>query len=397
MKLFRPLWALLGCMAVATALWIAKPIPNGHLYWRAVLLAFGLSVAWLVYVANPTKVLFRKGVLIPIFLCGLGFGVKNLATISPNVELVQHYKDTFDTLDSGRNPYTAGTIFHFTESYKVVRGNFNYPPLEIYPYYLAYHIAGRWDIAVFTATILVIQALVCLLFVLMFPRVRFGFLLPFLPMILIGEVKTGPALTLLITTLILWQIKEDRRAPGGIHRYLIAVLFGLGLMTKFLIIPLMAAYYWHKFDPKRLRSLLDIAIDGTIAFATAALVMLPYGIVNVLKNTILFNLILKDRDAQTIFFPNFLSGLMTWIGLETLYSVVAVVILAAAVLIAPRLSLFSAMLAAAYVFLLVAPTPELQFIPTIVLFVAAARFITIEETAPVVPRVWRPLPAAPPS
>jgi len=74
-----------------------------------------------------------------------------------------------------------------------------------------------------------------------------------------------------------------------------------------------------------------------------------------------------------------------------------VAILGVAVLVAPRLSLFSAMLAAAYVFLLVAPTPELQFIPTIVLFVAAARFITIEETAPVVPRVWKPLPAAPPS
>jgi hypothetical protein len=397
MKLFRPLWALLGCLAVAAVMWIVKPIPHGHLYWRAVLLAFGLSVAWLIYVANPTKVLFRKAVLIPIFLCGLGFGIKNLATISPNVELVQHYRDTFDALDSGQNPYTVGTVFHFTESYKIVRGNFNYPPLEIYPYYLAYRIAGRWDITVFTATILVIQALVCLIFVLMFPRVRFGFLLPFLPMIFMGEVKTGPALTLLFTALILWQIKKDRRKPGGARRYVIAVLFGLGLMTKFLIIPLMAAYHWHKFDRKRLRSLLDIAVDVSVSLGTAVLVMAPYGVMNVLKNTILFNAVLRDRAAQTIFFPNVLSGLMSWIGLETLYSVVAVAILGVAVLVAPRLSLFSAMLAAAYVFLLVAPTPELQFIPTIVLFVAAARFITIEETAPVVPRVWKPLPAAPPS
>ena len=70
-------------------------------------------------------------------------------------------------------------------------------------------------------------------------------------------------------------------------------------------------------------------------------------------------------------------------------------IFAFAVLVAPRLSLFSAMLTAAYVFLLVAPTPEIQFIPTIVLFIAAVRFMTVEEKAPIIPRVWKPLPAAP--
>jgi len=397
MKLFRPLWALLGCMALALVMWILKPIPNGHLYWRAVLLAFGLAVAWLIYVASPKKVLFRKGVLIPILLCGIGFGVKNLATIKPNVELVPHYQDVFNTLDSGKNPYTVGTIFHYTDDYKPVFGNFNYPPLEMYPYYLAYRIAGTWNIRVFTVTILLLHVLAGLLFVLMFPRVRFGFLLPFLPMIVFGEVKTGVAMTLLITALILWQIKMDRRKPGGIHRYAIAVLFGLGLMTKFLLIPLMAAYYWHKFDTRRLRSLLEIAADVSIAVLTAVLIMAPYGVANVLKNTILFNVVLKDRAAQTIFFPNVLSGLMTWIGLETLYSVAAVAILAVAVLVAPRLSLFSAMLTAAYVFLLVAPTPELQFIPVIVLIIAAARFMTIEEKEPIVPRVWKPVPAVSPS
>lgn len=392
MKLFRPLWALLGCLAVAVVMAIVKPLPHAHLYGKAVLLAFSLAVAWLIYVASPTKVLFKQRVLIPILLCGLGFGIKNLATIRGNVELVRYYQDVFDTLESGKNPYTMGTIFHYTEAYTPAFGNFNYPPLEIYPYYLAYRIAGTWNIRVFTVTILLLHALAGLVFVLMFPRVRLGFLLPFLPMIVFGEVKSGVAMTLLLTALILWQIKMDRRKPGGIHRYAIALLFGLGLMTKFLIIPLMAAYYWHKFDRKRFRSLLDIAIDVSVALGTAVLVMAPYGVANVLKNTILFNLVLKDRAALTMFFPNVLSGLMTWIGLERLYPFAAVAILAVAVLVAPRLSLFSAMLTAAYVFLLVAPTPELQFIPTIVLVVAAARFMMIEEKEPIVPRVWKPAP-----
>ena len=393
MKLFRPLWALVGCMAVALLICLLKPIPHAHEPGRALLLAFGLSVAWLIYVANPTKVLFKKGVLIPIFLCGLGFGIKNVVTIKGNVELVKHYQGVFDTLDSGKNPYNVGTIFHYTEGYKPAFGNFNYPPLEIYPYYLAYRLAGTWNIRVFTITILLIQVLACLVFVLMFPRVRFGFLLPFLPMMLFAESKTGPALTLLITALVLWQIKKDRQEPGGLHRYVIAVLFGLGLMTKFLIIPLMAAYYWHRFDVKRLRSLAEIALDVAIALATAVLVMLPYGVMNVLKNTILFNLVLKDRQALAWFWPGVLSGPMSALGLGRLYPFAAVGILAVAVLLAPRLSLFGSMLTAAYVFLLVSPTPELQFMPTITLLIAAARFMTVEETAPIVPRVWRPAPA----
>lgn len=395
MKLFRPLWALVACLAVAVALAFVKPIPHAYRYGDEVLLVFGLSVAWLVYVANPSKVLFKKVVLIPIFLCGLGFGVKNLATIEGDAEVVRVYQDVFTTLESGKNPYTSGTIFHENEFHQAVFGNFNYTPLEIYPYYLAYRIAGRWNVTVFTVTVLVIQALAGLVFVLMFPGVRLCFLIPFLPMILMGEAKTTPALTLLLTALILWQIKKDRRKPGGIHRYAIAVLFGLGLMTKFLIIPLMAAYYWHKFDRKHLRTLVDIAVDVTISLGVAALVMAPYGMANVLKNTILFNLVLRDRAVLATFFPNVLSGSMAWLGLERLYPLAAVAILAFAVLVAPRLSLFSAMLTAAYVFLLVAPTPEIQFIPTIVLFIAAVRFMTVEEKAPIIPRVWKPLPAAP--
>jgi hypothetical protein len=397
LKVFRPLWALLGCLAVALVLWILKPVPHGHRYDYAFVLSLTLAIAWLIYAANPTKILFRKAVLIPIFLCGLAFGVKNLATIRGDVELVRHYRDVFSTLESGKNPYTAAAIFHDAEFYKEVRGNFNYPPLEIYPYYLAYRTAGTWNVTVFTLTVLIIQAVAGIVFVLMFPRVRFGFLLTFLPMILVGEVKTGAAMTLLLTALILWQIKKDRQRPGGIHRYVIAVLFGLGLMTKFLIIPLMAAYYWHQFDRKRLRSLLDIAVDVSISLATAVLIMAPYGVMSVLKNTILFNLVLRDRAVLAIFFPGVLSGPMTWFGLESLYPVAAVAILGVAVLIAPRLSLFGAMLTAAYVFLLVAPTPELQFLPTIVLVIAAARFITIEETSPIVPRVWKPVPAVSPS
>jgi hypothetical protein len=160
-------------------------------------------------------------------------------------------------------------------------------------------------------------------------------------------------------------------------------------MTKFLIIPLMAAYYWHKFDPKRLRSLLEIASEAGIALATSVLIMLPYGVAAVFKNTILFNLVLKDRNAFTAFYPNILSGLFTWIRLEGLYPFAAVGILGLSILAAPKLKVHSAMLAAAFTFLLVAPTPRSQFLPLVVYLALAGIIVNLEGEGAIPPAAIR--------
>jgi hypothetical protein len=369
---------LIICVAISLVMLVLKPIPGGRHYEYAALLAAALTVIAFLHTAGPGT-FFRKEVLAFVMLSGLVLGVVNLSVLTPKSEIIRTYRTVFDALESGKNPYTAGTIFHDIETSGPVLGNFNYPPLEIYPYYLAYRIAGAWNLTVLTATILVIQALCGLILVLMFPRVRPGRFVPFLPLILLGEVKTTAAMTLLLTVLILWFIRKNAESPRTFHRYLIAVLFGLGLTAKFLIIPLMAAYYWHQFDSKNLRSLVRIVVDSGIALATAVLVMAPFGVINVLKNTVLFNLILKDRAALTTFYPNVLSGPFAWLGLQSVYPMAAVVLLALAVLAAPRLGLLAAMLTAGIVFLLVAPTPEPQFIPTLFFLVVVAQFMAIES------------------
>ena len=372
------LGALIICVAISLVMLVLKPVPGGRHYEYAVLLAAALTVLALLFTASPAT-FFRKEVLAFVMLSGLILGVVNLSVLKPTSEIIRTYGTVFDALESGKNPYTANTIFHDIETSGPVLGNFNYPPLEIYPYYLAYRIAGAWNLTVLTATILVIQALCGLILVLMFPRVPPGRFVPFLPLILLGEVKTTAAMTLLLTVLILWFIKKNAESPRAFHRYLIAVLFGLGLTAKFLIIPLMAAYYWHQFDSKDLRSLVRIAVDSGIALATAVLVMAPFGVINVLKNTVLFNLILKDRAALTTFYPNVLSGPFAWLGLQSVYPMAAVVLLALAVLAAPKLGLLAAMLTSAIVFLLAAPTPEPQFIPTLFFLVVVAQFMAIEN------------------
>ncbi|HMA53106.1 MAG TPA: hypothetical protein VKT17_01510 [Acidobacteriota bacterium] len=371
------LGALFTGLAVSLVILAFEPVPGGRHYEYAVLLAAALTVIGILFMARPAT-FFRREVLAFVMLSGLALGVVNLRVLKPNSEVVLTYRTVFDALESGRNPYTAGTIFHDIEGSGPVPGNFNYPPLEIYPYYLAYRIAGTWNLTVLTVTMIVIQAFCCAILFLMFPGVTPWRFVPFLPLILLGEIKTTAAMTLLLTALILWVIKKNGEAPRATYGYLIAILFGLGLAAKFLMIPLMAAYYWHHFDAKDLRSLAGIAVDSGIAVATAFAVMAPFGPVAVVKNTLLFNLVLEDRAALTTFYPNVLSGPFAWLGLQSVYPVAAVAILALAVLAAPKLGVLAAMLTSAVVFLLVAPTPEPQFIPALFFLVVVAQFTALE-------------------
>jgi hypothetical protein len=394
MKRYFALGVLAACVAIAIVMWVLKPIPHAHRYDLCVQLTIPLALIWLLFQAS-TGWFFKKGILAVILVLGLGLGAWNLAAINPDSEIVRSYDSVFRAIDGGLNPYSSGTIFHLSESGNPVYGNFNYPPLEIYPYYLAYRLSGTWNSTVLTAVMILLNALCCLILLRMFPAIRPGYLMAFFPLFLFGEIKTNPSMTLLVTALILWLIKRDREKPGKATSYLIAVLFGVGLMTKFLVIPFMAAYYWHKFDPKKLRSLASIALDCGIALATAVMIMAPFGVAAVFRNTVLFNLVLKDRAALTTFYPNVLSGPLNWLGMGGLYPVAAVIILGLSILAAPRLRLFSAMLAAGTTFLLVAPTPEPQFLPTVLFLVVTARCLAIEEERPVLPHIWkRPPPAA---
>lgn len=368
--------ALASCIAFSTLLAILKPIPHGHGFTQALKLSLALTGLWLLSRADPAW-LFKKAVLIFLLVAGLGVGIGGFFTIDRDAEVIHVYDSVFKAMESGQNPYTSGTIFHRAEFLRPVYGNFNYPPLEIYPYYLAYRLTGRWDSTVLTATMLIIQLFVCLIFAWTFPEVKRLYLLPFMAVFLLVEFKINVAMTFLMAALIVLVIRKDLERSRKGWRLLVAALFGLGMMTKFLLIPVFAAYLWHRFDPKRLRPLGEAATEGTVALAVAALVMVPYGLAAVFKNTILFNLILKDRAVLTTFFPNVLSGFFTWIGHSGLYSLAAVAVLAAAVAAAPRLELFHAMTAAAITFLLVVPTPKAQFLPVVLYLVVAGALIEL--------------------
>jgi len=374
-------------------MWVLKPVPHGHRYDLAFQLTLVLALIWLLC-RVPVNCLFKRGVLLAVLLAGLGWGAFNIMGIDPRSEIVGAYRSVFEAVDSGRNPYTSGTIFHRGEDGAAVYGNFNYPPAEIYPYYLAYKVFGRWDSAVLTGVMLLLNGLCCLILLMMFRTVRAGYLAAFFPFFLAGEIKTNPSLTFLVTALLLWLMVRDGRRPSTGRFILTAVLFGIGLTTKFLIMPLMAACYWHAFNIRKLRSVVPILAGGAIALATSALIMAPFGLGAVLKNTVLFNLVLKDRAVLTTFYPNVLSGPLNALGLGAAYPAAAVAVVGLAVLAAPRLNLFPAMLTASFVFLLAAPTPEPQYLPIVLYLALAWRCLKIDESHPCLLRLPKP-PGAP--
>jgi len=365
------------CLLISALMFILEPVPHGHRYDIALKLTLALSAFWVLAEVKPAWTT-QKGVLILACLAGLGLGIGESSV--NNSEVVQVYDSVFSTIRDGRNPYTAGMIYHKAEFQKTVYGNFNYPPMEIHPYHLAATLAGAWNGTVMTSVFIVLHLLVCLVFLATFPEVKRRYLVPFFPLFLFSEIVTTSAMTFLMTALILFVVKRDQAEPRPGYRVLIAVLFGVGLMTKFLIIPLMAAYYGRAIDWKRPATILRTVPDVAIALAVAGLIMAPYGVAAVLKETILFNLVLKDRAAMTTFYPNVLSGPMTWAGFGDLYPIAAMGLLVAAVLVASKLELVPAMMAVTYTFLFVAATPEPQYIPVMLYLALFGVFLQLEKT-----------------
>lgn len=372
--------ALVLSLAISIAMAILRPVPHGHRYDLSVQLAVGLALIWFLSKVSLGWV-FRPGVLAAVLVAGLGLGILNVSSIDPGSEVVGYYQSVFAALDSGRNPYTSGTIFHKDEGGNPVYGNFNYPPAEIYPYYLAYRVLGRWNSTVLTGVMILLNGLACLLLLWTFPHIRARNLAAFFPLFLLGEIKANPALTFLLTAVLLGLIVREMERPGRSRPYLIAVVFGVGLTTKFLILPLMAAYFWNKFRRNEPATLAPIALGGAIALATSALIMAPFGVLAVLKNTFFFNLNLGQRSVLTTFYPNVLSGPLTALSLGSVYPLAAVALVALAVLAAPRLGLFAAMLTAVFAFLLAAPTPEPQYLPIVLYLALVSRCVELEGRA----------------
>ncbi|MGC8891463.1 MAG: hypothetical protein ACP5P6_02510 [Candidatus Saccharicenans sp.] len=376
---------LLACWLFSLGLFLSKPIAHAHRYDLSIKLVLELFLVWMFYAFLP-RWLNKKLFLIIILVAGLGLGFYEIKSINHQGEVTETYKSVFKDLEQGRNPYTSGRIYHRNESDQIVYQNFNYPPMELYPYWIFYRLGHLWNLTSLTLFLIGLQALAALILALTFKEEYGLYILAFLPLLAFSELHTNPAMTMLMLSIFLACLHRQIKKPSLLNLYLTAVIIGFGLLTKFLFIPIAAVYYFWRLDWRSWKNFFQVVSEGAVSIFISLLLMLPFGPWNVLKNTILFNLNLGERNVYTTFFPNILSGFFYLIKKPEFYPLTATAVMVLAVLFSRRLSLFSAMLFSAIIFLLVSPTPEPQYFGTMLLLGLAARMM---EELPL--RDWRPI------
>ncbi len=349
-------------LLLAVLLFVFEPIPNGHAYQLGVRVTALVASIW--YVATFRGHWLRQGKFLGlVFLAGLYFCVQRPLTIDKNAEIIATYGSAFAALDAGQNPYTCGTIIHHDEHGRNKLGNFNYPPAELTPYYAVSKLVGRWDHTVLTGTLLAIQLAACGLLYLTFPSAGARVSLAFAPLLTCFELHTNVALTLFGVALALYLLYGPISTRHRVGYWLSMAWFGVALLTKFLVLPLFATYALRQLSFRSRRELAASLRGPCLSLGLCTLLMVPFGVGNVLRETLLFNLVLSKRAELTTFYPNVLSGTLSWLGVPGVFPVLAVLLLGGAVLYSRRLELLSAMFFTASVFLLVSPTPEPQYIP----------------------------------
>ena len=367
---------LMICFFFSLFLFVARPLPSGHHYELALKLSLELLVVWLIYYLRP-EFLNHKLILALILLAGLTLGFYQLTRPRPDPEIIETYESVFKDLEEGRNPYLSSRIYHRNGNDQVVYQNFNYPPLELYPYWLFYRLFHVWDMTSLSLFLMFIQLLAAIILVLTFRGSGHSYLLAFLPLLVFSEITTNPAMNMLLVSIFMALLYRQEKKPSTANRLLLAIVIGLGLNAKFFFIPLAATYYFWQLKLRDFKSWLRVGGQALLALAVSWLLMLPFGPLNVIKSTIFYNLNLGERNTYTTFYPNILSSFFYLIGQPQFYGPVAVLILFLVILFGPKLSLYTAFLLSGITFLLVAPTPEPQYFGTLLLLALASKILKI--------------------
>ena len=375
------LLALALALTAAVVLWWRHPVASGQDYVLGLEITGALFVVWLAWSARPSF-LSRRLVLVAVAVGGSAGSVARAFGLDANAEVIRTYRSLFVALSQGTNPYTCGCIVHSTPG-GLRLGDFNYPPAEIWAYEAVRWLAGGWGLSILAVTLICCGAIAFALLFLAAQRGRRLWMLAFLPFLVLWELQTTIAMTMVVTAAIVAVLLADMRGERRWRRPVLWVLFGIGLLTKFIVIPLFAVWWWWttvarvRAAPRppqapRARAVAAGAVDLLVPVGIALLLCLPFGLASVLRSTLLFNVELDQRAKLTTYYPNVVSGLLSWAGLARIFPFLAVGALAIAVLLAPRFRILTAMLVATTVFLLVSPTPEPQYLPVVLLLFLGA-------------------------
>ncbi|MHA2232361.1 MAG: hypothetical protein ACXAB4_07705 [Candidatus Hodarchaeales archaeon] len=292
-------------------------------------------------------------------------------------EIITFYRSIFETLDQGKNPYTSETIYHNAGGNRVYT-TCDYPPGEIPLYYLVFLLLDDWNASIYLTLHIIINGIACVIFHFSTPKISFKAKAPYFPIFLLLGIKQTVASVFLLLALILFVISRKLISNEELtakERVVLILLFGIGLMMKYFIIPIFLAYFIHQVVHERK---FEFMIDLTLSLLIALLLTMPFGIFPVFESVYLSRSTPSEIEHFATYYPHITSAVFRFLDAEFFYPFFAVAIFFS-LIISLRRPLLEEFLLAAIVFLLIIPTPETQYFTSILLILVVLKFVELSR------------------
>ncbi len=276
-----------------------------------------------------------------------------------DAEIIHVYKTLFSALSNGQNPYSEPVIYHRLPDGSILYSTFNYLPAEIPIYLLFYILLNQWNFCVFIFTNLIINAFTALVFVIKTPDLDWDVKLPYVLLLIVTTLYYSVItifLSLMIAGIILL---EEEINSTKMKRIGLIIAISFGLLAKFFMIPLAVIFFWSRIIENHDWSYF---IDIAVILLIVVLIILPFGWINVVQSTILFNMNLDLRAEVTAYFFSPISALFYFLDIKMLYAPFVIILFIIAIIATRNYPLLNRIVLVSAFCLFLFPTPEDQFI-----------------------------------
>jgi hypothetical protein len=208
-------------------------------------------------------------------------------------------------LSHGGNPYVDKVIPRFDTQYgidtKVDFGTYNYLPLDLMIYTGMHGALGFLGSPLwFVVSNLMLWGVAFAAFYVFIPIKLRGYI-PFAGTCMLFYSFDNAALTALLIVASIYALRKMRSDRAGMVSI---IIMGLAVVTKaYAVVPFIILLLWLLGEQLRLRRIVEsarLAIAGVASAAIGVLVMLPFGVMNVLNSAVFFHMSTATRAGTSI-------------------------------------------------------------------------------------------------
>jgi hypothetical protein len=205
----------------------------------------------------------------------------------------------------GGNPYVDKVIPRFDTPYgvdtKIDNGTYNYLPVDLMVYAGMHRALGFLGSPLwFVVSNLMLWSVAFAAFY-GFVHIKLRGYIPFAGTCMLFYSFDNAALTALLMVASIYALKKLRSDRAGIVSI---IIMGLAVLTKaYAVVPFMVLFLWlleEQLRPRRVKESVRLAMAGVASAAIGVLVMVPFGISNVLNSAVFFHMSTVARAGTSV-------------------------------------------------------------------------------------------------